>query len=247
MNPSDINILIGCEESQTVCKAFRARGFNAFSCDIEPCSGGHPEWHIQQDVLEIINPHQISNSFYGIVFRTVDGEAYKIKNGWDLIIFHPPCTFLTCAGNRWYNVEKYGDKARQRLKDREEAVEFFMKLYNTDCPYIAVENPQGIMSTRFRKPDQYIQPYEYGDPARKTTGLWLKGLPCLKPTNIVEPDLITFVNAKGQTRTMDRGISGFDTLHLPPKERARVRSKTYQGIADAMASQWGDFILKIKE
>ena len=160
-------MLITCEESQTVCKAFRAKGHNAFSCDVIEPSGGRPEWHIKGDVLKILNPRQISKSFYGIVFETMGGEAHKIEGSWNLIIAHPPCTYLTITGNRWFNVERYGDKAIQRVKDREEAVKFFMQFVNANCDHIAIENPVGHMSTAFRKPDQIIQPYMFGDAFEK--------------------------------------------------------------------------------
>lgn len=157
-----MKILCACEESQAVTIQMRKRGHEAYSCDIVPCSGGHPEWHLQQDVTPLL------------------------KEKWDMILAFPPCTFLTVTGNRWFNVEKYGDKAIQRLKDREFGKEFFMLFANADCEKIAIENPVGIMSSEWRKPDQIIQPYFFGDAAEKKTCLWLKGLPKLQPTNIVE-------------------------------------------------------------
>ncbi len=175
----EMNVLIACEESQAVCKEFRKLGHNAFSCDIQECSGGHPEWHIQGDVLPLINGQ--------CKFTTMDGKAHEISGKWDLLIAHPPCTYLTVTGNRWFNVEKYGDKARQRGKDREQAVLFFMAFTKADCGKIVIENPIGIMSTRYRKPDQIIQPYMFGDPFEKKTALWIKGLPLLKPVNEVDP------------------------------------------------------------
>ena len=114
-----MKILVACEESQEVCKAFRTKGHEAYSCDIIECSGGHPEWHIQGDVLNILNPHQISSMFYGIVFLTANGEAHAIKGGWDMIIAFPPCTYLTVTGNRWFNIERYGEKAIERIRERE--------------------------------------------------------------------------------------------------------------------------------
>ena len=140
-----MNVLIACEESQRVCTAFREKGHNAFSCDIQECSGGHPEWHIQGDVLPLLNGK--------CEFETVDGNKQYIDGKWDLIIAHPPCTFLTVTGNRWFNVERYGEKAIQRQKDREEAVKFFMTFANADCERIAIENPIGHMSTAYRKPN----------------------------------------------------------------------------------------------
>jgi site-specific DNA-cytosine methylase len=158
-----LRILVACEESQAVTKEFRKLGHEAYSCDILPCSGGHPEWHYQQDVNELL------------------------KDKWDLIIAFPPCTYLTVTGNRWFNVEKYGDKALKRIEDRKEAIDFFMLFANANCEHIAIENPVGIMSTEWRKPNQIINPYQFGDPFEKKTCLWLKGLPELKPTNVVEP------------------------------------------------------------
>ena len=205
-----MKVLVACEESQEVCKAFRELGHEAYSCDIQDCSGGHPEWHLKQDVIPLLS------------------------QDWDLIIAHPPCTFLTVTGNRWFNVERYGDKAIQRQKDREEAVEFFMQFVNAKCEKIAIENPIGYMSTAYKKPTQIIHPYMFGDPARKATCLWLKGLPKLIPTNIVEPIIIHYQNGKGTDNPWH-----MDTMKLSPKERAKARSKTFPGIAKAMAEQWG--------
>ena len=229
-----MKVLVACEESQVVCKAFRERGHEAYSCDIIDCSGGHPEWHIKQDVLEILNPHQISNSFYGIVFMTMNGEAHAIKGKWDLIIAHPPCTFLTVTGNRWFNVDRYGEKAIQRIKDREDAIKFFMAFANADCDKVVIENPVGVISTYWRKPDQIIQPYMFGDSAEKKTCLWLKGVEPLQPTNEVEPpERVKFESGK----TMPKWYA--DAWHLPKEERSRLRSQTFPGFANAMAEQWG--------
>ena len=220
-----MRVLIACEESQRVCIAFRERGHEAYSCDIEPCSGGHPEWHIQQDVLPLINGN--------CEFKTVDGTFHKIDGEWDLLIAHPPCTYLTVSGNRWFNVEKYGKKAVERIKNRELAVDFFLKFINAKCAKIAVENPIGVMSTRYKKPEQIIQPYFFGDSERKSTCLWLKGLSTLKSTNIVEPKIIHHKNGKTDSAWH------YETFNLPKKERSRIRSKTIEGIAEAMAEQWG--------
>ena len=203
-----MRVLVACEESQEVCKAFRALGHEAYSCDIEPCSGGHPEWHLQCDALEII------------------------KMRWDLIIAHPPCTYLTNAGNKWFKLE-YQERFPDRKQKREDAVSFFMAFWNADCPRVAIENPQGIMSSRFRKPDQYIEPYMFGDSEKKKTGLWLRGLPALAPTNVVEPIIIECASGAREPRWH------METMHLPPKERSKARSKTFPGIARAMAEQWG--------
>jgi hypothetical protein len=228
-----MNVLIACEESQRVCTAFRDRGHNAFSCDIQEPSGGHPEWHILGDVLEILNPqYHAYNGETNIFFHTMDGTMHNVPK-WDLIIAHPPCTYLTNTGNRWFNVERYGDKAIQRAKYREKAVEFFMQFVNADCDRIAIENPIGHMSTRYRKADQIIQPYEFGHPARKATCLWLKGLPKLKPTEIVKPEIKQYKSKDGSIKSFsaDYGSGNADS--------ASRRSKTYPGIAKAMAEQWG--------
>lgn len=226
-----MNVLIACEESQTVCKAFRKRGHRAFSCDILECSGGHPEWHIHSDVLQVLNGN--------CTFTTADTHTHTQRGQWDLIVAHPPCTYLTVTGNRWFNTEMYGDKAIQRMKDREDAVQFFMRFVNADCDRIAIENPIGYMSTHYRRPDQVIHPYQFGDPVRKATCLWLKNLPLLAPTNIVEPDV---VHGNGFSMSgvayYARDENGKILAWNDPRT-ARIRSKTYQGIADAIADQWG--------
>lgn len=222
------NVLIACEESQRVCMAFRKMGHDAFSCDIIDPSGGHPEWHIKGDALKIIN---------GGVFYTMTGDVYDVRR-WDMIIAHPPCTYLTNTGNRWFNIVRYGDKARQRYKDREDAVKFFMAFVNADCDRIAIENPIGYMSTVYRKADQIIQPYEYGYPARKATCLWLKGLPKLKPTEIVEYKLKTRNYSDGLAAAWATDENG-KILRWNDPETAKQRSKTVPGIAKAMAEQWG--------
>lgn len=212
-----MKILIACEESQAVCKAFRKLGHEAYSCDILPCSGGHPEWHIQGDAI---------------------AEAYSGK--YDMMIAHPPCTYLTVTGNRWFNLERYGEKAVKRHKDREEAVDFFMKLVNSPIEKICIENPVGTISSRYRKSDQLIQPWMFGNSESKLTALWLKNLPKLTPTNIVSKgERITFKSGK----TMPKWYS--DAVKLSPQERSTARSKTFQGIADAMAEQWGGHINKL--
>jgi len=208
-----LKILVACEESQAVTKEFRKLGHEAYSCDILPCSGGHPEWHYQRDVNELL------------------------KTKWDLIIAFPPCTYLTVTGNRWFNVEKYGDKALKRIEDRKEAINFFMLFANADCDYIAIENPVGIMSTEWRKPNHIINPFQFGDPFEKKTCLWLKGLPNLKPTNVVEPaPRKYFKSGKSHPEWYA------NALGLPAEERSKVRSKTFPGIAEAMAKQWSEYI-----
>lgn len=208
-----MKVLIACEESQHVCIEFRKLGHEAYSCDILPCSGGYREWHFQMDVRELL------------------------KYPWDMIIAHPPCTYLTNTGNRWYNIDRYGDKAKERWKKRQEAIEFFMIFTELKCERIAIENPIGIMSSYYRRPNQIIHPYLFGDPERKATCLWLKGLPNLQPTNIVEPNIIHYKNGKGTDSPWH-----MNTMKLPPAERARERSKTFPGIAKAMALQWGGIV-----
>ena len=207
-----MKILIACEESQRITIEMRALGHECYSCDIDEPSGGHPEWHIRQDVTPLINGN--------CTFYTMDGVEHTINNEWDMIIAHPPCQFLTVSGNRWFNIEKYGDKARERLKHREEAYNFFMLFANAKCARICIENPIGYMNTHYRKPDQIIQPWQFGHGETKATCLWLKGLPLLTPTNIVEGR---------EQRVFRMG---------PSKDRAKERSKTYPGIAKAIAEQW---------
>jgi len=185
-----MKILVACEESQVVCLAFRERGHEAYSCDIQPCSGGHPEWHLQQDVLPLLEAH------------------------WDMIIAFPPCTHLCVSGSRWF-AEKRKDGRQQS------GVDFFLRFTQTQCAKVAIENPIGIMSTLYRKPDQIIQPWQFGHGETKATCLWLYGLPKLTHTQIV---------------------SGRDEriFRMPPSiERSKLRSRTYKGIAEAMAYQWG--------
>ena len=205
-----MRVLLACEESQAVCREFRGLGHQAYSCDLYECSGGHPGWHIKGDVLKHLN------------------------DGWDLIIAFPPCTYLTVTGNRWFNVERYGQKAVDRAKKREEAVDFFMRLAGADCPRIAIENPVGIMSSRWRKPDQIVQPYQFGDPFEKKTCLWLKNLPPLKDTDLVEPPPRTKYKSGKSMPTWYA-----EAVRLSKDERSRLRSKTFLGLAKAMAKQWG--------
>ncbi|MEZ3439497.1 MAG: hypothetical protein K1W18_11535 [Oscillospiraceae bacterium] len=225
-----MRILIACEESQTVCRAMRERGHEAYSADIQEPSGGHHEWHILGDVLPIINGN--------CEFTTMDGIAHEIDGKWDLLIAHPPCTYLTVSGNRWFNVNKYGEKALQRIRKRNVAVEFFMKFVNADCDKIAVENPVGYMNSHYRKADQIIQPYEYGHKVSKKTCLWLKNLPKLQPTNIVAPD------KKYSSGKAYSGAALYATDETGKIIRwnnpltAKIRSKTFRGIAEAIADQW---------
>lgn len=235
-----MKILVACEESQAVATAFRERGHEAYSCDIQECSGCHPEWHIKGDVLNFLNPVVLfPGELPGIQFFTMDNEYHYFPGKWDLIIAHPPCTYLTVTGNRWFNVDRYGEKAIQRKKDREDAAKFFMAFVNADCDKIAIENPVGYMSTYYRKPDCIVQPYEFGHPARKKTCLWLKNLPRLIPTNVVNTGEILpggySVGASANYATDENG----KILRWNDPRTAKARSKTFLGIARAMAEQWG--------
>lgn len=198
-----MKILVACEESQSVAIEFRKLGHEAYSCDIQPCSGGFPQWHIQGDVLPLL------------------------KQSWDMIIAFPPCTHLAVSGARHFE---------QKRKDgrQQQGIDFFMQFVNTDCPRIAIENPVGIMSTIYRKPDQIIHPYMFGDAASKATCLWLKGLPPLVPTNIVD---------KGEVVTFSSGKRMQKWINVPKgSNRGKLRSKTFPAIAKAMAEQWSNYV-----
>lgn len=185
-----MRVLVACEESQAVTIELRRLGHEAYSCDIEMCSGGHPEWHLQQDVLPLLSER------------------------WDMILAFPPCTDLASSGARWFP-EKRADGRQQR------SIDFFMRFVNAPCEKIAIENPIGIMSSHYRKPDQIVQPWQYGHGETKATCLWLKGLPPLRPTNIVS----------GRQPRIH---------HMPPSpDRAKLRARTFPNIARAMAEQWG--------
>lgn len=220
-----MKILVACEESQAVTKELRELGHEAYSCDLLETSGVHPEWHVQADVLKLVN---------GVCyFQTCDDRLHYISSKWDMIIAFPPCTYLTVTGNRWFNVAKYGEKAIKRMEDRKVAIDFFLAFATADCDKVAIENPVGVMSTEWRKPDQIISPFMFGDPFEKKTCLWLKGLPLLEPTEIVDvPPRVRYKSGK----TMPAWYA--DAVSLPKEERSRVRSKTFPGIAKAMAEQW---------
>lgn len=202
-----MRILIACEFSGTVRDAFASRGHDVWSCDLEPTD--KPGNHHQGSVFDILN------------------------NDWDMMIAHPPCTYLTVTGNKWFKPE-YKDRFPTREQDRKDAIEFFMALMNANIPKIAVENPIGIMSTTFRKPDQIIQPWQFGHEASKSTCLWLKGLPLLQHTNVVgKGEFVTYKSGKRTAKWYA------DAACHDAKTRAKIRNKTFQGIADAMAQQWG--------
>jgi len=200
-----MRVLIACEFSGIVREAFKARGHDAWSCDLLPTEipGQHFEGYISE----------------------------MLKQKWDLMVAHPPCTYLTTTGNKWFKPE-YKDRFPTRVQDREDAVKFFMSLVNANIDKICIENPVGIMSTRWRKPNQIIQPFQFGHTEAKKTCLWLKNLTPLVPTKLVEPEYTMFKSGKRMARWYVEAAS------LPPAEREKVRSKTFQGIANAMAEQW---------
>jgi hypothetical protein len=212
-----MKILVACEESQAITKEFRALGHEAYSCDILPCTGGHPEWHLEGDVFGYID------------------------QGWDLMVAHPPCTYLSVSGARHlYN--KDGSKNLERYKNQREALDFVEKLMSCDIPRIAIENPVSVISSQIRKPDQIVQPWMFGDSASKTTCLWLKNLPKLVATNVVgKGDFKEWVDKK--SGKMKRQATWYyDALinAKTPEERRSLRSKTFKGIAQAIATQWGN-------
>lgn len=246
-----MKVLIACEESQRVCTAFREKGHNAFSCDILPCSGGHPEWHIQGDVLPLLNPDVVTRSgcqYYGFYFKTQDGIGHKIKGKWDLIIAHPPCTYLTNAGTRQYSFKMNPpEKVYARMALREEAADFFMQFVNADCDRICIENPVGYMNSKYRKPDQTVQPYWFAKDENdeenyqlKRTCFWLKNLeplPCNKNMKHPEPMYICEgEKCKGKKIYWCEGSRGNKGGQAA---RAKARSKTFPAIAKAMADTWG--------
>ena len=236
-----LNVLVACEESQRVCSEFRRLGHNAYSCDLLNCSGGHPEWHFNMDVLEVIKNR-------GGTLE--NGEKVKIKGKWDLMIAHPPCTYLAVSGAKWYYhpddkdlpIEKRRPHPRfpNRAQDREDGANFFLALANADIEHIAVENPIGIMSKRFRKPDQIVQPYWFGDPFSKATCLWLKNLSPLKPTNMVDKGEYVVLSSG---KKLPKWYSDALTKAKTAEERRTLRSKTFPGFAKAIAEQWSEELL----
>ena len=239
-----MKILVACEESQEVCKAFRKLGHEAYSCDIIECSGGHPEWHIMQDVLPLLNGN--------CEFKTVDEVEHKVDGKWDMIIAFPPCTHLAVSGAAWF--EKKREDGRQRW-----GIEFFASFLNADCDMVSIENPIGIISGVYiprwfpdlaekyclpRKPTQVIHPWMFGDNFSKSTCLWLKGLNPLVPEVTEEPELEYKEWVDKKTGKMKRQPMWFYRAladSKTPEERAKLRSKTFPGIARAMAEQWGSF------
>lgn len=236
-----MRVLVACEESQAVTIELRKLGHEAYSCDLQECSGGHPEWHIKQDVLALLDGN--------CSFRTMDGVEHRIDGKWDLLIAFPPCTFLTNTGNRWFDVLKYGAAAQVRWSEKCKAIVFFLRFIFADCDRIAVENPIGCMNTLFRKPDQIVHPYYFAEEEddenceRKATCLWLKGLKPLVYNVRHKPRVVEYKNGKGTDSPWH-----MNTMGLPREERAKVRSVTYPGIARAMAERWaGDVTKSTKE
>lgn len=239
-----MKVLVACEESQAVTKEFRRLGHEAYSCDIAECSGGHPEWHIKDDVLKYINGDQA-------IFWTMDNVGHITPVKWDMILAFPPCTHLAVSGARWFEGKRADGRQRK-------AIEFFCQILTADCDRIAVENPVGVIGGGYVpkwfpdlaekyglpvKPTQIIQPHEYGHAAKKTTCLWLKGLPLLTPTNVVDPGAFyTSPDGRkysvGASADMARDENGKIIRWNDPRT-AKIRSKTFIGVAKAMAEQWG--------
>lgn len=240
-----MKVLVACEESQRVCTAFRERGHEAYSCDIQEPSGGHPEWHILGDVLEVLNPHFLKDysGFVtkGIRIDTMDGNQ-RIIPKWDLIIAHPPCTYLTNVATRHHSLKFTPlEKINRRTEQRIDAMDFFMRFVNADCERIAIENPVGVMNTCYRKPDQIIHPYMFAQDMNdaenyvtKATCLWLKGLPSLETNSLPRPDNkeLFGVFSSGKARTWEDSLCRSGGA-------GKNRSKTFPGIANAFAEQWG--------
>ena len=218
-----MKILIACEESQRVCTAFREKGHTAFSCDLLECSGDYPEWHIKGDVTNLLNGD--------CTFTVMTGDEYTIKGKWDMIIAHPPCTRLCSSGQRWihWGSDEY---RKSKISEQNEAINFFMLFTKADCDRIAIENPVGIMSTKYRKPDCIYNPYDFkGETDCKKTCLWLKGLEPLRPNQKLP--------IEKRTNSVLRSRFGTVKLSWSDPRTARYRSITPVGVARAMAEQWG--------
>lgn len=219
-----MKVLVACEESQAITKQFRKLGHEAYSCDLLPCSGGHPEWHIQGDAIE---------------------EAYSGK--YDLMIAHPPCTYLAVSGARWmYN--KDGSINQDRFEKQKEALFFVRQLLEAPIKHIAVENPVSVISSQIRKPNDIIQPWQFGDKATKTTCLWTKNLPKLSPTNIVEKgDFFEWTDKNGKKKRQAQWYMDALAKAKTPEERRTLRSKTFLGMAKAIATQYSEYIINLKQ
>lgn len=244
----DVKVLVACEESQAVTIELRKIGIEAYSCDIIDCSGNHPEWHIKEDVLPLLNGN--------CTFKTCDGVEHRIDGKWNAVISFPPCTHLAVSGAAWF--EKKRANGVQR-----EGIEFFCQFLNIDCDYVAIENPVGIISGQYipkwfpdlaekyglpKAPTQKIQPWMFGDKFAKLTCLWLKGFPPLKPITTEQPELEYFEWEDKKTGKMKRQPKWFaDAFRLPAEERGKIRSKTFPGVAKAIADQWGKYLLEVSE
>lgn len=206
-----MKILIACEESQTITNLYREKGYEAYSCDILDCSGGNPQWHLKGDAL-----------------------TYAYSGEFDLMIAHPPCTYLAVSGARWmYN--KDGSVNQERLSNQNKALEFVKKLMNAPIDRIAVENPISVISSKIRKPDQIVHPYWFGDKASKSTCLWLKNLPLLTATNMVDKgEKVYYKSGKSHPKWYADALAKSKT----PEERRKLRSKTFEGMAKAITEQW---------
>ena len=217
-----MRVLVACEESQAVCKAFRERGHEAYSCDLQSCSGGHPEWHIIGDCLGLINGN--------CTFTTEGGQTVRITETWDILIAHPPCTYMSGAGAcRMY--PRKGEIDAERFAKAMDAKQFFMRFLNADCERICVENPKPLKCVELPRESQCIQPYAFGEPWSKTTYLWLKGLPPLMATCIVN-DYKPYISCGTSRNKGNKDKAGVG-------RSSKIRSKTFPGIAKAMADQWG--------
>lgn len=233
-----MQVLIACEESQRVCTEFRKLGHEAYSADIQEPSGNHPEWHILGDVVKILN---------GGEFQTMDGVKHSVGK-WDCIIAFPPCTYLTMVATRHHSLKfTLLEKINRRTMNRIDGMEFFMKFVNADCKHIAIENPVGIMNTAYRSPDQVINPYQFAESVTdtenyvtKATCLWLKGLPALRGNNLPKPDngALFGYHPTGKSKNWEETRTG---------NRSKERSKTFPGIAHAMAAQWSDYLTGKKD
>jgi len=254
-----MRVLVACEESQAITKAFRELGHEAYSCDLQPCSGGHPEWHFQDDALKVAagwfdsNEVTINDNFALRLDVWSDEQEYEYDGHrirqigweWDMMIAHPPCTFLSVSGARWmyhpddkdlpFEERRPHPKHPNRRQYQREALDFVQALMDAPIPKIAIENPVSVISSQIRKPDQIIQPWQFGHEAQKTTCLWLKGLPHLEHTEIVSKGEMIIYKSGAK---MPRWYA--EALALPPAERQKVRSATFTGIAKAIATQWGN-------
>jgi len=260
-----MKILIACEESQAITKAFRELGHEAYSCDLQPCSGGHPEWHFQDDALKVADGWFDSNEVtinpnFALQFDVYSDEneyeydEHRIREigwEWDMMIAHPPCTFLAVSGATWFyhpedkhlptNERRPHPKHPNRRQYQREALDFVQALMDAPIARIAIENPVSVISSQIRKPDQIIQPYHFGDEATKTTCLWLKNLPKLEHTNVVgKGERSHYASGKSYPKWMEAARS------LPDAERRKARSKTFPGMSNAIAKQWGNE-KKVKE